>query len=368
MKYLDEYRAGDRIRRVAREIEALVTRPWTLMEVCGGQTQSIVRYGIDLLLPECVTLIHGPGCPVCVTPAEDIDAALALARRPSVILCSFGDMLRVPGSETDLLSVKAEGGDVRVVYSPLDAVVIAEQNPDRDVVFFAVGFETTAPASAAAIERAERLGLERFSALVSHVRVPPALTSILEAPDNRVQGILAAGHVCTIMGTEEYERLVERHRVPIVVTGFEPLDLMWGIRSCLSQLEVGRAEVENRYARTVRSSGNPAARACMERVFEIVAWPWRGLGRMPAGGLALRPAYHRFDARRRFEWVTPRPRPATECRSGEVLRGVLKPPDCPAFGEACTPDHPLGAPMVSSEGACAAYFRYRGAELGDVHE
>jgi hydrogenase expression/formation protein HypD len=357
MKHLDEYRDAALARALVAEIRRAVTRRWTIMEVCGGQTHTIVRYGIDELLPGEITLVHGPGCPVCVTPIDCIDQAIELARRPGVILCSFGDMLRVPGSGADLLAARAAGGDVRIVYSPLDALEVARREPEREVVFFAVGFETTAPTTAMTVLRAAQLGLANFSLLVAHVRVPPAIEAVLSSPDNRVQGFLAAGHVCTIMGTEEYAPIVARHRVPIVVTGFEPVDLLQGVAMCVRQLEEGRAELENQYARSVRREGNRAARAVLEEVFAPVDRRWRGLAELPASALALRPAYRRFDAVERFGIVAAAPAEATDCRAGEVLRGLLKPPECPAFGNRCTPERPLGAPMVSAEGACAAYYR-----------
>lgn len=359
MKYLDEYRDPAAARRYAEAIRRLVTRPWTIMEICGGQTHAIVRFGIDEMLPEAVTLVHGPGCPVCVTPVERIDRALALAARPEVILCSFGDMLRVPGSRDDLLSVKARGGDVRLVYSPLDAVELAAATPERHVVFFAVGFETTAPANAMALVEAKRRGLDNFSMLVSHVLVPPAMEAILGASDNRVQGFLAAGHVCTVVGYEAYEPLARRYEVPIVVTGFEPIDLLQGIYLCLEQLEEGRAECENQYARAVRRSGNAPAVAALEEVFEVVERDWRGIGPIAASGLGIREAYGEFDADRLFELEEAPGAECSECIAGEVLRGVKKPVECPAFGVSCTPEQPLGAPMVSSEGACAAYYKFR---------
>ncbi|MBA1146119.1 hydrogenase formation protein HypD [Ectothiorhodospiraceae bacterium WFHF3C12] len=360
MKYVDEYRGRDEARKLANAIHRMTTRPHTLMEVCGGQTHAIVKFGIDTLLPDQVELIHGPGCPVCVTPVEIIDKALEVAARPEVIFCSFGDMLRVPGSGSDLLSVKADGGDVRMVYSPLDAVRIARRNPDREVVFFAVGFETTAPANAMAVLQAESAGLENFSLLVSHVLVPPAIESILAAPENRVQGFLAAGHVCAVMGYEAYLPIVRQHRVPIVVTGFEPLDILEGIYMCVRQLEAGEAKLENQYARAVRSGGNRQAQSIVEQVFHVVPRRWRGLGDIPRSGLGLRPSYENFDAGRRFGEVTAPVPDSGVCISGAIMQGQRKPVDCPAFGVGCTPDRPLGAPMVSSEGACAAYYRYRG--------
>ena len=359
MKFLDEYRGEPEARRYAAAIHALVTRPWTLMEVCGGQTHAIVRFGIDELLPSCVTLIHGPGCPVCVTPVALIDKAVAIAALPGVTFCSFGDMLRVPGSQRNLLDVKAAGGDVRVVYSPMDALSLAQRSPDREIVFFAVGFETTAPANAMAVHEACRLRVANFSVLVSHVLVPPAMEALLASPACRVDGFLAAGHVCTIMGMDEYHPIAREHRVPIVVTGFEPLDLLQGIHMCIQQLEDGRAVVENQYERSVRAQGNEPARRMLREVFEIVPRAWRGLGTIPASGLRLREAYAGHDAERRFGVEEVGGSESPDCLSGLVLQGLLKPPDCPAFGTRCTPEWPLGATMVSSEGACAAYYRYR---------
>jgi len=360
MKYRDEYRDGPAARRFAEAIARLVTRPWTLMEVCGGQTHAIVRYGIDELLPPSVTLVHGPGCPVCVTPVEFVDKAIEIALRPGTILCSFGDMLRVPGSRGDLLGAKARGGDVRFVYSPLDALTIARAEPEREVVFFAVGFETTAPANAMAAYRAKRDGLANFSLLVSHVLVPPAMRAILDGPDNRVQGFLAAGHVCTVMGTREYDPIAARYRVPIVVTGFEPLDILEGVLLCVRQLEQGRAAVENQYSRSVRRGGNAPAQELMSEVFTVIPRRWRGIGTIAESGLGLSAAYAAFDAERRFGAVRAQDDAAGECLSGLVLRGERKPLECPAFATRCTPEHPLGVTMVSSEGACAAYYRYRG--------
>ena len=359
MKYVDEFRDGHRARVLAEAIRRKVTRPWSLMEVCGGQTHSIVRFGLDELLPSEVSLIHGPGCPVCVTPVALIDQALALAARPEVTFCSFGDMLRVPGSVEDLFAVKSRGADVRVVYSPLDALALARQLPDREVVFFAVGFETTAPANALAVAQARKEGLANFSILVSHVRVPPALEAILASPQRRVDAFLAAGHVCTVMGTEEYVPLAAKHQVPIVVTAFEPVDLLQGILMAVSQLEEGRAEVENQYARLVQAGGNRPAQALIQEVFQVVDRTWRGIGGIPESGFGLRPEYVRYDAARRFAVSEVGGAESPDCQSGLVLQGLLKPMDCPAFGKACTPDHPLGATMVSSEGACAAYYRYR---------
>jgi len=334
-----------------------------MMEVCGGQTHTIVRHGIDQLLPDSVEMIHGPGCPVCVTPLETIDKALEIAAQPGVIFCSFGDMLRVPGRTKDLLTIKSEGGDVRIVYSPLDAVAIARDNPSRQVVFFAVGFETTAPANAMAVFQAARTGVTNFSMLVSHVLVPPALEAILSSPSSRVQGFLAAGHVCTIMGYTEYEPIAAKYHVPIVVTGFEPLDILQGVYMCVKQLEDGRAEVENQYARAVRRDGNVPAQQLVREVFRIVPRKWRGVGEIPQSGFALAAPYEQFDAEIRFGIAALGVDEPTECCSGQIMQGLMKPHECPAFGTRCTPDHPLGATMVSSEGACAAYFRYRRLEL-----
>jgi hydrogenase expression/formation protein HypD len=362
MKFVDEYRDAEAARRYVDAIRALVSRPWTLMEVCGGQTHSIVRFGIDELLPSEITLVHGPGCPVCVTPVAAIDKAVDIASRPGVIFCSFGDMLRVPGSGRDLFAVKAEGGDVRVVYSPMDALALAERHPGREVVFFAVGFETTAPANAMAVYEARRRGVRNFSVLVSHVIVPPAMEAILASPNRRVDGFLAAGHVCTIMGIEEYRPLAAKFRVPIVVAGFEPLDLLQGIHMCVKQLEEGRAEVETQYARSVRAGGNQPAQAMIREVFEVVPRTWRGMGCIEASGLGLRATYAAHDAERRFDVQRIGGEEDAECKSGLVLQGLLKPPECPAFATRCTPETPLGATMVSAEGACAAYYRYRRLE------
>jgi hydrogenase expression/formation protein HypD len=359
MKFLDEYRDGELAQQLAREIHRVTTRPWNIMEVCGGQTHAIVKFGIDELLPKQITLIHGPGCPVCVTPLEMIDKALEIAARPDVIFTSFGDMLRVPGSRTDLLSVKAKGGDVRMVYSPLDAVKLAEQNPAKEVVFFGVGFETTAPATAMAVFQAAQKSLKNFSMLISHVLVPPAMEALMSSPNCRVQAFLAAGHVCAIMGYEEYPPLAAKYRVPIVVTGFEPLDILQGILMCVQQLESGRAEVENQYARAVRKEGNQPAQQLVREVFRVVPRKWRGVGEIPASGLGLSTAYTGFDAEQRFGLADRFVDEPADCLSGQVLQGHIKPHQCPAFGARCTPEHPLGATMVSSEGACAAYYRYR---------
>ncbi|HEY3324494.1 MAG TPA: hydrogenase formation protein HypD [Planctomycetota bacterium] len=359
MKFIDEYRDAATAEKLADAIRKVATKPWTIMEVCGGQTHAIVKFGVDQLLPPNVTLVHGPGCPVCVTPVELIDKAIELASRPEVIFCSFGDMLRVPGSGRDLLQVKASGGDVRMVYSPLDAVKLAQKHPDREVVFFAVGFETTAPANAMAVDQAATLGLKNFSVLVSHVCVPPALEAILASPAVRVQGFLAAGHVCAVMGYREYEPIAEKHRVPIVVTGFEPVDILQGVLMCLKQLEEGRACVENQYSRVVRRDGNVPAQQLMKKIFRTVDRKWRGIGVIPGSGLGVREEFAAFDAERRFGLSGKEVAESAECISGLVLQGLKKPTECPAFGTRCTPEHPLGATMVSSEGACAAYYRYR---------
>jgi hydrogenase expression/formation protein HypD len=358
VKYLDEFRDGDLARRIADDIARITTRPWAIMEVCGGQTHAIIRHGIDQILPEAIELIHGPGCPVCVTPLEVIDQALAIAARPGVIFCSFGDMLRVPGSGRDLFQVKSEGGDVRVVYSPLDAVQLARVHPDREVVFFGIGFETTAPANAMAVHVARQEGLRNFSMLVSHVLVPPAITAIMTSPRNRVQAFLAAGHVCAVMGLRGYPALAERFHVPIVVTGFEPIDVLEGIRCAVRQLEAGEARVENAYARVVSEDGNRVAQRMLAEVFAVSDRTWRGIGTIPASGWRLADAYRDFDAAVRFDVTGIRTAESALCRSGEVLQGSLKPNQCPAFGTTCTPRTPLGATMVSGEGACAAYYHY----------
>jgi hydrogenase expression/formation protein HypD len=359
VKYIDEFQDPDLARRLLEDIHATVTRSWSLMEVCGGQTHTIIRHGIDQLLPERIRLIHGPGCPVCVTPLEVIDKALAIASRPEVIFCSFGDMLRVPGTDRDLFGVRSEGGDVRVVYSPLDALRVARENPDREVVFFGIGFETTAPPNAMTVHQAHKLGVPNFSMLVSHVRVPPAIEAVMTSPDCQVQGFLAAGHVCSVMGVEEYPELAERHRVPIVVTGFEPLDILEGVRRTVRQLERGEHTVDNAYARAVRPEGNPAARAMLADVFEVTDRAWRGIGVIPDSGWRLSERYRAYDAEHRFPVGAINTEEPAACRSGEVLQGLIKPHECEAFGTACTPRTPLGATMVSSEGACAAYYLYR---------
>ena len=369
MKYLDEFRDPELAERLLREIRAEAKQPWAIMEICGGQTHSIIRHGLDQLLPAEVELIHGPGCPVCVTPLETIDKALAIAARAEVIFCSFGDMLRVPGSETDLFRVKSQGGDVRVVYSPLDALQFAQENPRREVVFFGIGFETTAPANAMAVFEAKRQGVGNFSMLVSHVLVPPAIAALMEAPTNRVQAFLAAGHVCAVMGYWQYQPLAEQYRVPIIVTGFEPLDILAGIRRAVGQLEAGRAEVENAYQRVVNYEGNRAAQAMIAAVFEVTDRPWRGIGLIPQSGWRLNEQYRAFDAEHKFAVTGIRTLESSRCRSGEVLQGIIKPHECAAFGTQCTPRTPLGATMVSSEGACAAYYNYgRFVQIGDARQ
>jgi hydrogenase expression/formation protein HypD len=358
MKHLDEFRDGEAARKLAAAIARAATRSWTIMEVCGGQTHSIVKYGIDQVLPPGLELVHGPGCPVCVTPLETIDRAHAIASRPEVLFCSFGDMLRVPGSRGDLLHLKSEGADIRIVYSPLDAVNLAAANPDRKVVFFAIGFETTAPPNAMAVWMARKRKLSNFSVLVSHVLVPPAIAAILEAPGNRVQGFLGPGHVCSVVGYEEYEPLVDRYRVPIVITGFEPVDLLQGILRAVRQLEEGRAEVENAYGRAVRREGNPQSLRLIAEVFEVCDRKWRGVGLIPRSGFQLRDEYRDHDAERLFDVQDIETEESSICISGQILRGLKKPHDCPAFGRECTPQSPLGATMVSSEGACAAYYAH----------
>jgi hydrogenase expression/formation protein HypD len=358
MKYLDEFRDPLLARKLFQEIAQITTRPWVMMEVCGGQTHSIIRNGIDQLLPEQIELIHGPGCPVCVTPLEVIDRALAIAAQPNVIFCSFGDMLRVPGSARDLFGVKSEGGDVRVIYSPLDALQIARANPDREVVFFGIGFETTAPANAMAVFQAKAQGIRNFSMLVSHVLVPPAIDAMMSTTTNRVQAFLAAGHVCSVMGYWQYGPLAEKYGVPIVVTGFEPLDVLEGIRRVVLQLESGRAEVENAYGRVVTYEGNLPAQKMLAEVFSVTDRSWRGIGPIPGSGWQLSDAYRAFDAEQRFDVGDIHTEESPLCRSGDVLQGLIKPNECAAFGKECTPRNPLGATMVSSEGACAAYYQY----------
>jgi len=365
MKHLDEFRDPALARDLLARVRRRASRPWVLMEVCGGQTHGLLRHGIDAALEGGVELIHGPGCPVCVTPAESIDFACDLAMRQDVMIASFGDMLRVPGTRGSLLDARSRGGNVRTVYSPVDAIVMAQREPGRQIVFFAVGFETTAPATALAVLQAARLGLENFSLLVAHVRVQPAMEAVIQSTDCRVQGFLAAGHVCAVLGCESYQEFVQRFRVPVVVTGFEPVDLLEGILECVEQLESGRFELSNRYARTVRDAGNAAAQEIINQVYEPADSPWRGMGVIPAGGLRLSAKWEQFDATRRFEALPVLDLPgAVECRSGDVLSGRIKPTACPSFGTRCSPETPLGAPMVSSEGACAAYFQYRRDALG----
>jgi hydrogenase expression/formation protein HypD len=358
MKYLDEYRDGRVAARILAEIRRVTTRPWTLMEVCGGQTHSIVKHGVDRMLPGEIELVHGPGCPVCVTPLEQIDKAHAIARLPGVIFASFGDMLRVPGSQTDLLRLKSEGADVRIVYAPLDAVRLAQEHPERQVVFFAVGFETTAPANALAVSRAKALGVENFSMLVSQVLVPPAITAVLQSPGSRVRGFLGPGHVCTVMGYREYEPIAAHYRVPIVITGFEPIDILDGVLHTVRLLEAGETRVENQYSRVVSRMGNAAARRLIWSVFDVCDRKWRGVGAIPKSGLRLRYEFRDYDAEHRFDVGAMETLEPAVCMSGQILRGLKKPHDCPAFGSACTPERPLGATMVSAEGACAAYYAY----------
>jgi len=363
VKYIDEYRDAESAKRYSELIHNITTRKWSIMEVCGGQTHTIVKYGIDELLPDGITLLHGPGCPVCVTPVELVDKAAEIASRPDVVFCSFGDMLRVPGTKGDLFSVKAKGGDIRIVYSPLDTLQIARENPLKDIVFFAVGFETTAPATAMTVRQASEMGISNFFLLVSHVLVPPALEAILSSLNNKVQSFLAAGHVCTIMGYEEYEPIVKKYHVPIVVTGFEPLDILQGIYMCVKQLEEGRTELENQYTRSVKRVGNQEAQNIIREVFQVTPRKWRGIGEISASGLGLREEYAAFDAEKRFGISEYNHEEPSECISGLVLKGVKKPHECDAFRRRCTPEHPLGATMVSSEGACAAYYRYRNIDF-----
>ncbi len=359
MKFIDEYRDPDTVAKLVKAIHGTVTQNWTLMEICGGQTHAIVRFGLDELLPNVISLVHGPGCPVCVTPIELIDKAIQITKLSDVILCSFGDMLRVPGTDGDLISAKAKGGDVRVVYSPMDSLRIARENPQKQVVFFAVGFETTAPANAMAVYQARENRVRNFSLLVSHVLVPPAMEALLSSEENCVQGFLAAGHVCTIMGQSEYEPIARKYHVPIIITGFEPLDILEGVYHCVRQLEQGRCEVENHYARSVRSDGNLHAQKIIKEVFEVIPRKWRGIGLLPGSGLGLREDFRAHDAEVLFGLNSIDVEESKECIAGEVLRGIKKPFECPAFGTKCKPEHPLGAPMVSSEGACAAYHNHR---------
>ena len=358
MKHLEEFRDPALARALVEKLKRITTRPWTIMEVCGGQTHSIMRHGIDQVLPAGLTLLHGPGCPVCVTPLETIDRAVAIAALPNVILASFGDMLRVPGSGGSLLEARSRGADVRMVYSPLEALALARENPDREVVFLAIGFETTAPGNAMALKAAADLQLSNYSQLVSHVLVPPAMAAILDDGRTRVDAFLAAGHVCTIAGWRMYEPIAARYGVPIVATGFEPVDILDGLVHAVELLEAGTPRVANRYARAVQPDGNPAAQAVVDRVYEVCDRKWRGIGVIPQSGLRLRAAYAAHDAERKFDVGAITPQEPAECLSGQVLRGLVKPADCPAFGTRCTPQTPLGATMVSSEGACAAWFRY----------
>ncbi len=360
MKYLDEFRNPEIAHKILGEIKKNVTRPWVIMEICGGQTHSIIRNGIDRLLPPEIELVHGPGCPVCVTPLELIDQALAIAALPNVIFTSFGDMLRVPGTNSDLFQVRSRGGDVRMVYSPLEALNLARQNPDKEVVFFAVGFETTAPGNAMAIHQAAREGITNFSELVSHVLVPPAMRALLSSPNNRVQGYLAAGHVCAVMGWNEYIPIAEEFHVPIVPTGFEPMDILQGILAVVKQLEAGEAYVDNQYARAVKKEGNPAAQKIVNEVYQICDRKWRGIGLLPQSGMCINEKYQAYNAASKFNVGHIHTEEPDICISGLILQGLKKPDACPAFGKECTPEHPLGATMVSSEGACSAYFKYHG--------
>lgn len=358
MKYIDEYRDPAKVKALLAEIGKVVTRPWVLMEICGGQTHAFLHNGLDEMLPGGIELVHGPGCPVCVTPLEQIDRAIAIASRPDVIFVSYGDMLRVPGSSKDLFSVRAKGGDVRVVYSPLEAIKIAEANPAKEVVFFAIGFETTAPANAMAVLQARQRSLKNFAVLVSHVCVPPAMEAILGSRTNRVQAFLAAGHVCAVMGYHEYSPLAEKYEVPIVVTGFEPVDLLRGVLAAVTQLEAGKAETENAYERAVTYEGNQPAQKVMNTIFQPVDRKWRGIGMIPKSGLGLRPEFESLDAEKRFEVDAIVTQESPLCIAGAILQGMKKPPQCVAYGKQCTPQTPLGAPMVSAEGACAAYYKY----------
>lgn len=358
MRYVDEFRDKKLAKALSQEIWRNTTQQWRIMEVCGGQTHTILQYGLEDLLPDTIQLLHGPGCPVCVTPLETINKAITIAQISDVILCSYGDMLRVPGTDGDLLQTKALGADVRIVYSPLDALTIAQKNPDRRIVFFAVGFETTAPANAMAAHQAKKLGIKNFFLLCSHVAVPPVVAAILNSPDNRVQAFLGPGHVCSVMGTSEYEELSHRHGVPIVITGFEPIDLLEGILRCVKQLEQKQAVVENQYARAVSNHGNENAKKIMTEVFEISNRTWRGLGPIPLSGFRLNDAYRHHDAEAEFDVATVTAAESSQCISGEILRGLKKPADCAAFGRQCTPENPLGATMVSSEGTCATYYKF----------
>jgi hydrogenase expression/formation protein HypD len=362
MKYINEYRDEVVVEKYIAELHRITTRPWKIMELCGGQTHSLVKNGLLNLLPEMIQMIHGPGCPVCVTPLHLIDKAVYLAEEKGVILCSFGDMIRVPGSQRSLLEAKASGADVRILYSPLEAVKLAQQNPDREVVFFAVGFETTAPANALSVLHAQRLGLTNYSILASHVLVPPAIDAVMTDDDVRIEAILAAGHVCTIMGVDEYYELVEKHDIPIVVTGFEPVDLLQGILMAVKQLEAGQANLENQYSRVVKAEGNPEARKVIEQVFEVTDREWRGIGMIPLSGWEVREELAQFDANKKFAVEIAKANECPDCIAGQVLKGIKKPLECSQFGKKCTPQNPLGAPMVSSEGACAAYYHFAGVE------
>lgn len=358
MKYLTEYRDPEQARRCLEEIHRVTTRPWTLMEICGGQTHSLVRNGIPDLLPQTISMVHGPGCPVCVTPVSIINEAIYLAQQPGIIFCSFGDMLRVPGTEKSLLDIKAAGADIRVLYSPLEAVQLARENPGKEVVFFAVGFETTAPVNALSVIQAEQLGIANYSILASHVLVPPAMEALLNDRENRINAFLAAGHVCTIMGMDEYYPIAEKYKVPVVVTGFEPLDLLQGILMAVLQLEKGEYKVENQYSRAVLPEGNKRAAGAIQEVFSVSDRTWRGIGAIPQSGYEVNTRYKKFNARLRFSLDLPFAEENTACISGAIMKGLKKPVQCPQFGKLCKPEHPLGAPMVSSEGACAAYYQY----------
>jgi hydrogenase expression/formation protein HypD len=363
LKYLSEYRDAALAQELVNDITAIVTQPWTIMEVCGGQTHSLVKNGILEMLPKEITMVHGPGCPVCVTPISIIDEAISLSKKPEVILCSFGDMLRVPGSYKSLLEAKSEGADVRIVYSPLDAVKLAKENPDREVVFFAVGFETTAPANALSVIQADKSLIKNYSILASHVLVPPAMEAILSDPETTVNAFLAAGHVCTVMGIDEYYPIAEKYKVPIVVTGFEPVDLLQGIYMTVKQLEAGEHKVENQYARVVQRAGNLLAQDAIDQVFDVSDRDWRGIGNIPSSGWEVSNRYQQYNARKKFNLQTSEVKKNRNCIAGEIMKGKKKPFDCPLFGKACDPEHPQGAPMVSSEGSCAAYYHYSNSNM-----